>query len=171
MLGLTSVYREGFETVLFLQSLQLAPAPPTVLEGAALGLAATLARRRRSRSRLQRKLPYKRMLVVTGVMIGFVLVVMVGKTARTMQGIGWLPITPIAACACRTGSGLWFGVFPTWEGALAQVGARRLRDRQLPGRRGVRKRRRNPHVLAQPRRALPSGCARPFPDSLREPVE
>ena len=44
---------------------------------------------------LQRKLPYKKMLIVTGVLIGFVLVVMVGQTARTMQGTGWLPITPI----------------------------------------------------------------------------
>ena len=35
---------------------------------------------------LQRKLPYKRMLIVTGVMIGFVLVVMVGQTARTHAG-------------------------------------------------------------------------------------
>jgi hypothetical protein len=35
------------------------------------------------------------MLIVTGVLIGFVLVVMVGQTVRTMQGTGWLPITPI----------------------------------------------------------------------------
>ena len=42
--------------------------------------------------RLQRKLPYKRMLIVTGVLLAFVLVVMVGPTVRTMQGAGWLPI-------------------------------------------------------------------------------
>ena len=35
------------------------------------------------------------MLIVTGVMIGFVLVVMVGQTVRTMQGAGWMPITPL----------------------------------------------------------------------------
>jgi high-affinity iron transporter len=35
------------------------------------------------------------MLIVTGVLIGFVLVVMVGPTARTMQGTGWLSITPV----------------------------------------------------------------------------
>ena len=34
VLGLTSVYREGFETVLFLQSLQLTAGTATVLEGA-----------------------------------------------------------------------------------------------------------------------------------------
>ena len=46
LLGLTSVYREGFETVLFLQSLELCAGTVTVLEGAGLGLAATFARRR-----------------------------------------------------------------------------------------------------------------------------
>ena len=47
MLGLTSVYREGFETVLFLQSLELSAGTVTVLEGAGLGLALTLDRRGR----------------------------------------------------------------------------------------------------------------------------
>ena len=69
---------------------------------------------------LQRKLPYKKMLIVTGVMIGFVLVVMVGQTARTMQGTGWLPITPIDI-ELPYWLGLWFGVFPTWETIGAQV--------------------------------------------------
>ena len=41
LLGLTSVYREGFETVLFLQSLELATDAATVVEGALLGLALT----------------------------------------------------------------------------------------------------------------------------------
>src|ERR671928_321984 len=40
-LGFTSVYREGFEVVLFLQSLQLQDGTGTVLEGVGLGLAGT----------------------------------------------------------------------------------------------------------------------------------
>ena len=71
---------------------------------------------------LQRKLPYKKMLVVTGVLIGFVLVVMVGQTARTMQGTGWLAITPVGG-EFPYWSGLWFGVYPTWETLGAQVAA------------------------------------------------
>ena len=71
---------------------------------------------------LQRKLPYKKMLVVTGVLIGFVLVVMVGQTARTMQGTGWIPITPIDVDPPYW-LGLWFGVYPTWETIGAQVAA------------------------------------------------
>ena len=93
LLGLTSVYREGFETVLFLQSLQLSAGTLAVLEGAGLGLALTFAVGA-AIFILERKLPYKKMLIVTGIFIGFVLVVMVGQTARTMQGTGWLPITP-----------------------------------------------------------------------------
>src|SRR6185312_12527382 len=40
-LGFTSVYREGFEVVLFLQNLQLQDGTSTVLEGVAIGLVAT----------------------------------------------------------------------------------------------------------------------------------
>ena len=60
------------------------------------------------------------MLVFTGVMIGVVLVVMVGQTARTMQGTGWLPITSLDI-DLPYWLGLWFGVFPTVETLRAQV--------------------------------------------------
>src|SRR3954466_8884938 len=40
-LGFTSVYREGFEVVLFLQNLELQSGSSTVLEGVGLGLGAT----------------------------------------------------------------------------------------------------------------------------------
>ena len=121
LLGLTSVYREGFETVLFLQSLELSAGTSTVLEGAGLGLAMTLGVAVVTFA-LQRKLPYKKMLIVTGVMIGVVLVVMVGQTARTMQGTGWLPITPIDITPPYW-AGLWFGFYPTWETVGAQIAA------------------------------------------------
>jgi high-affinity iron transporter len=120
VLGLTSVYREGFETVLFLQSLQVSAGTATVVEGAMLGLALTFAVGAVT-FLLERKLPYKRMLVVTGVLIGVVLIVMVGQTARTMQGVGWLPITPIGNGEFPYTLGLWFGVYPTWETVGAQI--------------------------------------------------
>ena len=60
------------------------------------------------------------MLIVTGVLIGLVLVVMVGQTARTMQGTGWLPITPVN-WDIPTSLGLWLGVFPSVETLGAQV--------------------------------------------------
>ena len=42
-LGFSSVYREGFEVVLFLQNLELQAGTATVLEGVGIGLAATVA--------------------------------------------------------------------------------------------------------------------------------
>ena len=121
VLGLTSVYREGFETVLFLQSLELSAGATAVIEGAALGLALTLGVAVLTFV-LQRKLPYKKMLIATGGLIGLVLVVMVGQTARTMQGTGWLPITPLD-WDIPSSLGLWFGVFPSVETLAAQVAA------------------------------------------------
>ena len=119
ILGLTSVYREGFETVLFLQSLQLEAGTATVVEGAGLGLAATFAVALVT-FKLQRKLPYKKMLVVTGVFIGFVLIVMVGQTVRTMQGAGWMSISPVDV-EVPNWAGMWLGVFPTWETIGGQI--------------------------------------------------
>jgi high-affinity iron transporter len=48
--------------------------------------------------------------------------VMVGTTARTLQGIGWLPITPIDV-QLPYWAGTWLGAFPTWESLGAQVAA------------------------------------------------
>ena len=121
VLGLTSVYREGFETVLFLQSLELSAGATAVIEGAGLGLALTLGVAVLTFA-LQRKLPYKKMLIVTGLLIAVVLVVMVGQTARTMQGTGWLPITPLD-WEIPSSLGLWVGIFPSVETLLAQVAA------------------------------------------------
>jgi high-affinity iron transporter len=49
-----------------------------------------------------------------------VLAIMVGKTARTLQGVGWLPITPVDVDVPYW-MGLWLGVFPTVETLVAQV--------------------------------------------------
>ena len=50
------------------------------------------------------------------------LVVMVGQTARTMQGTGWLPITPLD-WEIPSSLGLWMGVFPSVETLAAQAAA------------------------------------------------
>ena len=119
LLGLTSVYREGFETVLFLQSLELSAGLRATVEGSLLGLAAVAVVAVLT-FRLQRKLPYKKLLIVTGVMLAFVLVVMVGSTVRTMQGAGWAPIHALDV-QLPYWAGTWLGVFPTWETLGAQL--------------------------------------------------
>ena len=91
-----------------------------VLEGVALGGLAVVAVAV-STFVLERKLPYKKMLIVTGVLLTFVLMMMMGKTVRSMQGVGWVPITPIDV-ELPYWTGIWLGVFPTVETMLAQLG-------------------------------------------------
>ncbi len=119
LLGFSSVYREGFEVVLFLQTLQLQAGTPAVLEGVAIGLAGTAAVGVVTFF-LQQKLPYRRMLVVTGIMLGVVLVVMVGGSARTLQGLGWIPTTPLGI-TFPDWLARWFEVVPTWETLSLQL--------------------------------------------------
>jgi high-affinity iron transporter len=119
VLGFTSVFREGFETVLFLQALQLSSGTGVVLAGVSLGLAITAVVGAITFA-LERRLPYKKMLVATGVLIALVLVVLVGNTARTMQGVGWLPIHPLEI-EFPLWLGTWLGVYPTVETLLAQA--------------------------------------------------
>ncbi len=118
-LGFTSVYREGFESVLFLQNLELKSGSGTVLEGVLIGLAATACVGILT-FWLQRKLPYKKMLIATGVIVGIVLVVMIGGTALSFADLGWIPRdeTPFDV---PDWLGAWFEIYPIWETLAAQV--------------------------------------------------
>jgi len=119
LLGFTAVYREGFEVVLFLQNLRIKAGAGTVLEGVALGLGLTVVVGVLTFV-LQQRLPYKRMLVATGVLLGFVLLVMVGESIQELQLAGWLPAHSLGVTFPGF-VGLWFAVFPTIEGILAQA--------------------------------------------------
>jgi high-affinity iron transporter len=122
LLGFTSVYREGFEVVLFLQSYRLSLGSSAVAEGVVLGLVFTAAVGVLTFV-ANRRLPYKKMLIITGVMLGGVLLVMVGEQAQEMQLAGWLRTTPIPSLTriVPTWAGLWFAVFPTVETLAAQL--------------------------------------------------
>ncbi len=119
LLGLTSVYREGFETVLFVQNLQVSAGTGACVLGSSIGLAATLAVGAITFA-AQRKLPYKKMLIATGVLIAVVLAVMTGTTVHVLQGLGWLPATP-AAFDLPIWANSWLGLYATWEGLAAQA--------------------------------------------------
>jgi high-affinity iron transporter len=120
-LGFTSVYREGFEVVLFLQNLQLQAGTATVLEGVAIGLAGTAVVGVIT-FWLHHKLPYRRMLILTGVLLAVVLVVMTGGTALTFQDLGWLPRTELPF-AVPGWLGAWFEIYGTYETIACQVAA------------------------------------------------
>jgi len=120
MLGFTSVYREGFETVLFLQALVLEGGLGIIVLGTLAGLAATLLIGLVI-FRLQVRLPYKKMLIVTGIFIGVVLLTMVGNTVHVLQLVGWIPLHPIRFVTPPYWLGMWFGLYATWEGISLQV--------------------------------------------------
>jgi len=119
LLGFTAVYREGFEIVLFLQSLRLKAGSGVVLQGVALGAAMTAAIGVLT-FWLHARLPYRRMLVATGILLGFVLIVMVGEGVQEMQLAGWLPTTSIGL-AIPGWMGTWLALFPTVETLAAQA--------------------------------------------------
>jgi high-affinity iron transporter len=121
LLGFSSFYREGFEVVLFLQSYRLKLGGRPVLYGALLGLvlSGTVAV---LTFVAHRQLPYRRMLVLTGMLLGGVLLVMAGEQAQEMQLAHWLPTTTISWLDRMLPAwlGLWFSVFPTVETIASQ---------------------------------------------------
>jgi high-affinity iron transporter len=42
---------------------------------------------------------------------------------QNLQVVGWMPVTPVEGLRLPYWTGLWLGIFPTWEGLLAQCGA------------------------------------------------
>jgi high-affinity iron transporter len=122
LLGFTSLYREGFEVVLFLQSYNLQLGGRVVLKGTLLGLflsgiVAVLT------FVLQKHLPYRKMLISTGILLGVVLLVMVGEEAQEMQLARWISRTDISwlTNVIPAWMGMWFAVFPTYETMVAQL--------------------------------------------------
>jgi high-affinity iron transporter len=119
MLGFTAIYREGFEVVLFLQDLRLKAGTAAVASGAGVGIALTAIVAALTFS-AHRRLPYKRMLVWTGILLAGVLIVMVGESAQEMQQAGWLS-THALPLPLPDWVGVWFATFPNVEGLAAQA--------------------------------------------------
>jgi high-affinity iron transporter len=119
LLGFTSVYREGFEVVVFLQSLRETAGTSVVLEGVVLGLLFTAAVGVFTFA-LHQRLPYRRLLIITGVMLVAVLVVMVGEEVNEMQLAGWIGTTTIGWLHIPGWAGTWFAIFPNVETFAAQ---------------------------------------------------
>ena len=121
LLGFTAVYREGFEVVLFLQNLRLRAGGSAILQGVAIGLFLTAIVAVLTFV-MHQHLPYKKMLVLTGVMLGAVLIVMVGESVQELQLAHWLPTTELNV-HFPAWWGMWFAVFPNVEGLVAQFAA------------------------------------------------
>ncbi len=122
LLGFTSVYREGFEIVIFLQALRERFGSSVVLQGVVLGLLFTAATGVLTFG-LHQRLPYKKLLIITGGMLLVVLWVMVGEEVNEMQLAGWIGTTPIPRVTLPGWMGTWFSIFPNVETIVAQVTA------------------------------------------------
>ena len=120
LLGFTSVYREGFEIVFFLQGLRVAFGSAVVLEGVVLGLLFTGAVGVLTFG-LHQRLPYRRLLIITGAMLVVVLWVMVGEEVNEMQLAGWIGTTTIPGLNIPGWAGTWFSLFPNVETFAAQT--------------------------------------------------
>jgi high-affinity iron transporter len=120
LLGFTSVYRESFEVVIFLQSLRELYGSSVVLEGVVIGCLFTAAAGVLTFG-LHQRLPYKRLLIITGVMLLFVLLVSVGEEVNEMQLAGWIGTTPVRGLSIPDWMGTWFSLFGNWETFAAQA--------------------------------------------------
>jgi high-affinity iron transporter len=119
LLGFTSVYREGFEIVIFLQGLREKYGDSVVLEGLVLGLLFTAAVGVMTFV-LHERLPYKKLLVITGGLLVVVLFVMVGEQVNEMQLAGWIGTTPVGPTV-PDWAGTWFSVFGNWQTYVGQA--------------------------------------------------
>ena len=120
--GFMTIFREGFETTLFMQSLILEAGIRPVLIGLAVG-GALITAMGFAVFMIGAKLPYRKMLVFTGVLVVFVLFTFLGSTVRLFQTVGWLPVHPIPGLQMPAWAGLWLGLYPTLEGLLIPFGA------------------------------------------------
>jgi high-affinity iron transporter len=115
MVGFLTIYREGFETTLFLQSLILESGMKWVLVGIACG-AVMVAAAGVLIFVIGARLPYRKLLVLTGVLVVTILVTFLGSTVRLFQTVGWLSIHPIPGLHLPSWAGFWLGFYPSVEG-------------------------------------------------------
>ncbi|MHB8731098.1 MAG: FTR1 family iron permease [bacterium] len=120
LLGFASVYREGFEVVLFLQSLRLQVGAYMVVLGSTIGVGLTLTVAALN-FLSHHRLPYRKMLVLTGILLGGVLVVMVGETIQEMQLAHWLATTAFLHFNLPNWMNVWFSMYNSRESLTAQV--------------------------------------------------
>jgi high-affinity iron transporter len=118
LLGFTSVYREGFEVVIFLQNLRVTFGSSVVLEGVVLGCLFTSAVGVLTFA-LHRRLPYKRLLIITGALLVVVLFIMVGEEVNEMQLAGWIATTSIPV-HIPGWAGQWFSLYANVQTIAAQ---------------------------------------------------
>ncbi|HEV2693202.1 MAG TPA: FTR1 family protein [Verrucomicrobiae bacterium] len=115
--GFLTVYREGFEMALFLQSLLLEGSKSAVFFG---GLVAVvfLVLLGLLTFTYGVKLPYRKLMIFTGLLVVSIMATFIGSTVRLFQTVDWMPIHPVYSLHFPNWTGLWLGLYPSWEGIL-----------------------------------------------------
>jgi high-affinity iron transporter len=119
LLGFTAIYREGFETVVYLQALRIDAGTGTVLQGVVLGLILTgvLAL---LMLRLRRRLPYRAIVVAAASGIAVLTVILTGQATRAAQAAGWIGVDPLGVHV-PAWMGQWLGLYPATQTLVAQA--------------------------------------------------
>jgi high-affinity iron transporter len=91
-----------------------------VLEGVVIGALFTAAAGVLTFA-LHQRLPYRRLLIITGVMLLFVLIVSVGEEVNEMQLAGWIGTSTIHWLYIPGWMGTWFSLFNNWETFIGQA--------------------------------------------------
>ena len=112
-------FREGFEIVLFLQSLIIDAGGNAVGVGVAAGSIALIVLGF-AVLKLGLKLPYFKILLITAALVGIVLIIFVGSTTRAAQTVGWLPVHKLMDGSWPMWLGTWFGIHNTVESVALQ---------------------------------------------------
>ena len=115
--GFLTVYREGFETTIFMQSLVLEGSASSVLVGVLAG-AVFIGTIGMLIMFFGAKLPYRKLLIVTGVLVVSIMVTFLGSAVRLFQTVSWLPVHPVPGLELPNWVGVWLGIYPSWEGLL-----------------------------------------------------
>lgn len=116
LLAFLVVYREVFETILFYAALWSQGGQLAMVSGAALAVVclAVIAWALLSYSK---RLPIAQFFSYSSILIAVLAVVLAGKGVAGLQEAGMLDVRPLAALPRIE----VLGVFPTWEGLLAQL--------------------------------------------------
>jgi high-affinity iron transporter len=115
--GFLTVYREGFEMALFLQSLLLEGSKKAVMVGSGIAVLFLIVLGALT-FQYGVKLPYRKLMVLTGLLVVSIMITFIGSTVRLFQTVNWLPIHPVYTLHFPNWTGLWLGLYPSWEGLL-----------------------------------------------------
>jgi high-affinity iron transporter len=116
LLAFVAVYREVFETILFLIAMWSDRNGGAILGGLVAGSVA-LGAVAYWMLRISQRLPIGQFFSISSILIAVLAVMLVGKGIAALQEAGWVAQTLVAGPRID-----WLGIYPSWQSLLAQLG-------------------------------------------------